>query len=152
MVQDTDLLGPMILQFDNWVDGFKKGMGAYIERVVKDIFNKQGPATEDTDPLNPRGINPQWKPLSWITIQLKGSSAILIDTRQLANFVRWDIEDSEWDDIKRLAGTAPPEDKDCEQGNSEKHHVEDTGKAQKTYIESAIYLKTETHKCPQNNY
>jgi len=99
MVQDTDLLQPMIDHFDSWIEGFKKGMGAYIEQVVKDLFAKQGPATNDSDPLNPRGVNPAWAPLSWITIQLKGSSAILIDTRQLANYVTWRIEDSEWDKL-----------------------------------------------------
>jgi len=101
-VQDLDLLQPLIDGLDNWVLAFKKGMGAYIEKTIQDIFVRQGPPTDDTDPLNPRGLNPQWKPLSWITVQLKGSSAILLDTRQMANFVRWEIEDSEWDDQQQI--------------------------------------------------
>lgn len=101
MVKDTDYLTELVEDFDDFVDSFKNSMGAELEAIIKDdIFMSGGKATQDTDPLNPRGVNPKWADLSWITVQLKGSSGILIDTQQLRNFVRWQIEDSEWDDLK----------------------------------------------------
>jgi len=102
-MQDEDHLQTLINDFDIWVNTFKEVMGNYLEKVIKqDVFAAQGPATTDTDPLNPRGINPRWKELSPITIQLKGSSAILFDTRQMVNYVKWRIEDSDFDDISNL--------------------------------------------------
>ena len=100
---EADLLTSIINDFDVWIKAFKNGMGAYIENVIKvDVIGAQGPPTNDTDPLNPRGTNPQWKQLTQLTKDLKGSSEILLDTRQMINFVKWIIEDSDWDDATDL--------------------------------------------------
>lgn len=100
---EKDRLTFMIDHFDKWMKGFRNGMGAYIENVIKvDVIGAQGQPTNDTDPLNPRGVNPKWAKLTQLTIDLKGSSEILLDTRQMINFVKWIIEDSDWDDATDL--------------------------------------------------
>jgi len=102
-MQDIDLLGPLINDMDNFEDSLKNTYGIRAEELIKeDIFNGQGPETDNTDPLNPRSKNPQWQDLSNITVYLKGSSTILIDTGQLRNTVEWRIEDSDWDGEEQL--------------------------------------------------
>jgi hypothetical protein len=102
MVRDLDLLQVWIDNWDQFIMSMKVIFANELESLVKDNFNNQGQAVRDTDPLNPRGINPKWKELSQITKTLKGSDTILEDTRQLVNNVRWQIEDSEWDDMRQV--------------------------------------------------
>jgi len=103
IVKDYDILQNLISDFDIFTKTFKESMGEeFIALIKEDIIYSGGPTTQDTDPMNPRGINPQWPPLSNLTIQLKGSSAIMIDTQQLINTIRWQIEDSEWDNQSNI--------------------------------------------------
>jgi hypothetical protein len=100
MLIDEDDLGEFINGFDNMIDGIKQSIGNTMKYLtVNEVFNKQGPSTINTSDLESRGQTPQWEPLSAITVQLKGSSAILMDTRQMINFVKWQIEDSEFDGL-----------------------------------------------------
>ena len=103
MLIDENDLGEFIDGFDTMVDGIKQSVGNTMKYlIVNEVFNKQGQQTTNTSDLEARGVNPQWEPLSPITVQLKGSSAILMDTRQLINFVKWQIEDSEFDGLPNV--------------------------------------------------
>lgn len=97
MIIDENYLGKFINLFDDFVEGMKEGYGNSMKEEIAKVFNTQGLPTQNTNPLETRGINPQWEKLSPITVQLKSSSAILMDTRQMINFVKWQIEDSRFD-------------------------------------------------------
>lgn len=99
MVVDDDQLQLIIDSWDITNEAFRKGVGDESVALIKDdIFNGQGQATVNTDPLNPGGMNEKWQDLSPITQMLKKSSSILINTGQLRNTVKYQIEDSSFDD------------------------------------------------------
>lgn len=102
MVRDMNLLHVWLDNWDEFIISMKLVYANELEALVKDNFNNQGQAVVNTDRLDPRGLNPRWKELSHITKTLKGSSQILQDTSQLKNFVRWQIEDSDWDDLRQV--------------------------------------------------
>lgn len=99
MVKDTgQLLQTLELDWENIIRDFKVRIGTILLKHIKELFNTNGDATENTDPLNPGGVNPKWKPLSPLTIQLKGSSSILRDENQLLNTIKYIIEDMDVSD------------------------------------------------------
>jgi len=99
VVKDTgQLLQSLELDWEDIIRDFKVRMGTLLLKRIKELFNIDGEATENTDPLNPGGVNPKWKPLSPITIQLKGSSSILRKENQLLNTIKYIIEDMDVSD------------------------------------------------------
>lgn len=103
MVIDEDNLQPVIDSWEIMNDAYKEAVGNEAVATIKDdIFNGQGQATVNTDPLNSGGMNEKWQELSDITKMLKKSSSILINTGQLRNTIRFQIEDSSFDDKTKL--------------------------------------------------
>jgi hypothetical protein len=100
VVIDEDNLTDLTANFDDWIIGLKESFGNIMHKSINDIFNMQGPPTQNSSDLEARSTNPQWPPLSPITIQLKGSSSIMMDTRKLINYCKWQIEDSYYDNMK----------------------------------------------------
>jgi hypothetical protein len=95
-VRDTDLLEDFLFDYDDLIREFLTKIGHIFHHTLNEIFNHDGPFVAGTDPLN-TGDTPIWQELSDITIQLKGSSKILEDTRQMINSVQWEISSSEID-------------------------------------------------------
>jgi hypothetical protein len=97
-VFDSDLLSPLIDALPDTIFSFKEQVGNIMKgELFESVFAEQGPQTRNTDPLNPGGVNPQWPPLSPVTIMLKGSSGILMDLGLMRASARWEISDSEID-------------------------------------------------------
>jgi hypothetical protein len=104
VVRDTgQLLQTLEFDWNNIIRDFKVRMGTLLLKRIKELFNTNGEATINTDPLNPGGINPKWKELSPVTIKLKGSSSILRDENQLLNTIKYIIEDM--DSADPIVGT-----------------------------------------------
>lgn len=101
-VIDEDDLGEMIDNWDSMIEGIKLGYGNVMKNIITAIFEQQGPMTINTNPLDPRLVNLEWDELAQSTIDKKGSSTILIDTRKMLNFVKFQIEDSDWDDLSQV--------------------------------------------------
>ena len=88
-------LGDFVEFLPDLIHSFKEQAGNILREILlPEIFAQQGPATISRDPIDP-GPNPQWEPLSDITVRLKGSSGILVDTGDMRAFANWRIEESE---------------------------------------------------------
>jgi hypothetical protein len=101
MVKDTgQALTILTINWEDIIREFKVRMAVLLEKRLKELFDTNGEATINTDILNPGAVNPKWKELSPITIQLKGSSAILRDERQLINTIKYILEDMDVSDYR----------------------------------------------------
>jgi len=94
-VFDFDILDEFVDEFEDMVHAFKESAGNVTRHLFLDrVMAAQGPPTISNDPID-SGLNPAWPPLSDITVRLKGSTGMLVDTGDMRSFAEWRIEDSD---------------------------------------------------------